>query len=280
MTSYRLYTSEKINLKLTLFSGQIFSFKKTGENTFTGVFKNKIITFYQKNEEVFYDYEHEIQKELEIFFTLDIKYIPLLNFYKSICKEYNFEYSGLRLLRVDLLECIFSFICSTNNTVKRITKMVNYLFSKGEFLGEKNGEKFFKFPKLNLLIDSEDLKNKKFGYRSEYISETAKSLLNFSEDVLRGKCLNENFLVSLKGIGNKVSDCIKLMGLNKLDTVPIDTHVFKSIKILFKVNDKLSKKNYFFYQGLFRYKFGKYCGIAQLYIFKEVMDKSNKKIFE
>lgn len=276
MTSFLLHTKEKINLELTLFSGQIFSFKKTDENTYTGVLNNKIITFYQINEEVFYDYDYEIQNELEYFFTLDIDYIPLLNKFKSKCNDFNFNYTGLRLLRVNLLECIFSFICSANNSVGRISKMVNYLFSKGDFLGERNNEKFYSFPNLTQLTNTEEFKENKFGYRSEYISSTAKSLMNLSDDLLKEKCLQPNFLTSLKGIGNKVSDCIKLMGLSQFDSVPIDTHIFKAIKIIFNTSDKLTNSNYFYYQKMFINKFGEYSGIAQLFIFKELMDKSKR----
>ena len=43
----------------------------------------------------------------------------------------NFEISllfpGIRLLRQPPLECLYSFICSTNNNIPRITKMLKVL---------------------------------------------------------------------------------------------------------------------------------------------------------
>ncbi|KCZ79751.1 hypothetical protein H312_02864 [Anncaliia algerae PRA339] len=273
---YHLETKEYINLELTLFSGQIFSFKKTDCSSYTGVFNNEIITFHQRDKEVYYDYSRNIQKELEYFFTLDISYIPLLLNWRETCNFYKLEYNGLRLLRCDLLECIFTFICSSNNTVKRITQMVSYLFSKGKYLGTINDQKFYAFPTLDKLNDVDDLINNKFGYRAEYVCKTAEKLINYSNDykILRNKCLEKDFLVSLHGIGNKVSDCIKLMALEQFNIVPIDTHIYKAMKLIFNDNRKLSKSNYKEFQERFYSKFGDCCGIAQLYIFKEYLDKN------
>lgn len=279
MTSFLLKTTEFINLELTLFSGQIFSFKKTAPNSYSGVISNQIITFHQVDNQVYYDYPHEIQKDLELFFTLDIEYESLFKDWKEF--YFDFKYSGLRLLRCDLFECIFTFICSSNNTVKRITKMVNHLFSKGTFLGSLGEERFFSFPKLSSLQDKEDLLENKFGYRSNYICKTAQMLLNEFGDqkdirVIKKKCLEKKFLTSLSGIGNKVSDCIKLMALDQFDVVPIDTHIFKALKNIFGETKKLTNQNYFNLQSKFQNLFGKYSGIAQLYIFKEFLDKRNK----
>lgn len=74
---------------------------------------------------------------------------------------------GARVLRQDPLECLIQFICSSNNNIKRITKMVDFISSKGRYLGNVGGYGFFEFPsveKLALLSEAE-LREAGFGYR-------------------------------------------------------------------------------------------------------------------
>jgi N-glycosylase/DNA lyase len=46
---------------------------------------------------------------------------------------------------------------------------------------------------------------------------------------LRGKPNEEvrKELITLKGIGNKVADCISLFSMDCADSIPVDTHVFQ-----------------------------------------------------
>lgn len=80
-------------------------------------------------------------------------------------------------------------------------------------------------------------------------------------------------LTSIQGIGNKIADCISLIGMGDLGAVPIDTHIFNFTKKHFGVKAKsLTDKTYKSIQQLYRERFGAYAGIAQLYIFKEMLD--------
>lgn len=278
MPLYKLKTTEHINLKTTLFSGQTFSFVQTAENEFTGIFNHKLLRLYQNPETEFcqYDYDHEIQTELEYFFTLDINYKELFEDWQE-----NFNYSGLRLLRLPLIDTIFSFICSANNNIKRITKMVQFLRSKGEFVASVNNFHFYDFPYLKNMINiKEELEKQKFGYRKEYITETAEKLIGKIEFLQKMDFESaRKFLLKLKGVGPKVADCILLMGMNFLNVVPIDTHVFKTAKKMFSLDGKLSAKKYKMIQDKFEEKYGKFAGIAQLYLFKKSVDERLKLNF-
>ncbi|KAM0675915.1 8-oxoguanine glycosylase ogg1 [Gurleya vavrai] len=65
------------------------------------------------------------------------------------------------------------------------------------------------------------------------------------------------------------------MGFGFVNVVPIDTHVFKVSKKLFNLEHKnLNDKNYKEIQEKFKEKYGEFCGIAQLYLFrKSIEDK-------
>lgn len=65
---------------------------------------------------------------------------------------------GARVLRKDPLECLFQFLCSSNN---------NMISSFGESLGSVGGFEFHHFPALErlALVSEQELRNAGFGYR-------------------------------------------------------------------------------------------------------------------
>lgn len=273
-----LNTEEEIDLEKTLFSGQVFMFKQTGSNEYTGVVGECLVSFLQRDGSVFYKIlyggksQEEMTREISYFFTLEIPFRPLLNKWGL---DEEGKLAGLRTIRYDLVPTIFSFICSSNNNISRITKMVNFLYSKGDFMMEYKGFGFYHFPKLERLVSIEDeLKQNSFGYRSRYICDAAKFLIenhaqiisNSPEDVRKA-------LISVRGVGNKVADCISLIGMGSLGVVPIDTHIFNFARKQFGVKTRsLTDRTYRDVQKLYVEKFGKYAGIAQLYIFKEMLN--------
>ncbi|KAI3984017.1 hypothetical protein MKX01_035144 [Papaver californicum] len=53
---------------------------------------------------------------------------------------------GARVLRKDPFECLIQVLCSSNNNIGRITKMVDFVSSLGKYLGTVEGFKFYEFP--------------------------------------------------------------------------------------------------------------------------------------
>ena len=74
---------------------------------------------------------------------------------------------GARVLRQDPLECLIQFLCSSNNNIKRITKMVDFVSSLGNYLGTVEGLQFYQFPSLEQLamVSEAQLREAGFGYR-------------------------------------------------------------------------------------------------------------------
>ncbi|GJM85239.1 hypothetical protein PR202_ga01674 [Eleusine coracana subsp. coracana] len=77
---------------------------------------------------------------------------------------------GARVLRQDPVECVFQFLCSSNNNIKRIEKMVWTLAGYGERLGEVGGFVFHRFPTIERLarVSEQELRDAGFGYRSAH----------------------------------------------------------------------------------------------------------------
>lgn len=74
---------------------------------------------------------------------------------------------GARVLRQDPLECLVQFLCSSNNNIGRITRMVDFISSLGNYLGTVGGLDFHEFPSLDRLlqVSEEELRKAGFGYR-------------------------------------------------------------------------------------------------------------------
>lgn len=125
----------------------------------------------------------------------------------------------------------------------------------GRFLGKLNDVSYFAFPNIESLakdtVESR-LRELKFGYRAKFIHDAAVFL--GKQDGGGEKWLNSmrerpyeqvhSDLVKIPGVGNKVADCVCLMSLDKLNAIPVDTHVFQMAKSYgFIKNDTKNNSN-------------------------------------
>jgi len=146
---------------------------------------------------------------------------------------------GVRILEQDPFECLISFICSSNNNIPRITKMVNAIRANyGEELLTIGDEKYYSFPSMEELLakgNDDDFRNKcGLGYRSKYILETLQILKKQGgEEYLRNlrsmqddPTLVQEKLCEFCGVGRKVADCVALFSLRQDDAIPVDVHVW------------------------------------------------------
>ncbi|ODV78839.1 DNA glycosylase [Suhomyces tanzawaensis NRRL Y-17324] len=194
-------------------------------------------------------------------------------------------FKGIRILHQDPWETLISFICSSNNNVKRISKMCeNICVEFGEHITEYDGVSFYAFPEPERLAEPHveaRLRELGFGYRAKYIYQTACKLTGDDPELSVAK-LNEmrehdydtahEFLLQLSGVGPKVADCICLMALEKHDVVPVDTHVYQIAIRDYKFKGKRDMKtmNKVVYKSIrehFKGIFGPYAGWAQSVLF-------------
>lgn len=169
---------------------------------------------------------------------------------------YRFE-SGIRILRQDLWGTIISFIISQRNNIPIIKKCIKRLCE------ESNGA----FPNCEELYNM-DLNNKGLGYRNGYIKDAcywrAKRFEN-SESRLKNSKFPKEYLKEIKGVGDKIANCICLFGLHKLDSFTIDTHINDIIKR--EYNNKMPE-----------WIDNKYAGLFQQYIFYFELNRKFKTL--
>ena len=249
----------------------------------------------------------ELEKETFNFvldyFNTGIKLNDLYDQWKEADKLYNIginksvfdNYDGVRILRQDPWETLVSFICSSNNNVKRISKMCDTLCNEfGRYINEFGGVKHYSFPDAAKLCDpSVELRLRVlgFGYRAKYIHKTA---CFFGKAVAPQDRLRElyslrlrdyptafEYLLQLHGVGPKVADCICLMALDKHNVVPVDTHVYQIAVRDYKFKSKkgmksLNRKEYYAIADHFRKIFGDFAGWAQSILFtSDLRDLTN-----
>lgn len=157
---------------------------------------------------------------------------------------------GLRIVRQDPVECLFSFICSSNNNIQRIQQMIDKLrLTYGEhlFTSSSPAYSFHAFPTVEALVTKcEDgrLRELGFGYRAPFIIKSAQQLqalggAQYLEAIRDANAsamaqVDQPFdgsyqdqLMVFAGVGRKVADCVALFSLERLDAIPVDTHVWQ-----------------------------------------------------
>lgn len=167
-------------------------------------------------------------------------------------------FPGMRVLLVEPLEAILTFLGSANNSIKRNSKMVAALclrFQENKVgmtendsmpatesppAGEISGEQLtlaslYRFPSLKQLsrLSEEEYWRLGWGYRSSRMVRAVAQLQEWADsDRLRklADCEYEearDALETLVGVGRKVADCICLIGLRHFGAIPVDTHCFQ-----------------------------------------------------
>ena len=248
--------------------GQCFRFKRN-DSKITGVAFNNVITI-EEAENGYYIYgNNKLNIEvLKDFLDCDNKYDEICEFLKKdeiIAPALSFG-QGIRILKQEFFETLISFIISQQNNIPRITKTVEKF---AELFGEKteyNGEIYYTFPTAEMVKDitAFDLEPLKCGYRVSYIIDAIEKVnsgeISFNELKKADYQTAKEKLLTIKGVGAKVADCICLFSLGKFSAFPTDTWIKKAMNKLYSIPEKeISEKS--------KKLFGKYSGIAQQYLF-------------
>ncbi|XP_031810615.1 N-glycosylase/DNA lyase isoform X2 [Sarcophilus harrisii] len=236
----------ELDLDLVLSSGQSFSWREQSPGHWTGVLDGRLWTLTQADGRLHYTVYGEpagpgAPRTLRRFFQLHVRLADLYRRWASADPHFRDvapRFPGVRLLRQEPVECLFSFICSSNNHLSRITGMVQRLRALlGPRLGQLDGVCYHGFPSVQALAQAEvepRLRELGFGYRARFVRESARALLEERGgpgwlQQLRSAPYEEarQSLCALPGVGTKVADCVCLMALDKPQAVPVDVHVWQ-----------------------------------------------------
>ena len=257
------------NVKDTLECGQTFRFKEYDKGYL--VFSlDKVCYAYESGENVII--ETEYKDYFYSFFDLSTDYEKIFSYANSREEEILVTASslakGVRILKQDAEEMLFSFIISQNNFIKRISSTIEKLCKKaGKKINSPFGS-YYAFPTAQEMasLTENDYKDLGFGYRGSYFISLIQKI-NSGYDIEKLKTLNDNLLyrelLSLKGVGDKVANCVMLFGFYKTKSFPVDTWIEKIYLEDFKgtIKDRTKIKEYFIS------RFQDYSGYIQQYLF-------------
>lgn len=275
------FDSVFFNATDTLDCGQVFRYFKE-DNGYIVISKDKIcyleticnktlLTCESNDEEYFYNYFDLITDYSQIFQRAQSSKYEILKKASKLGK-------GVRILRQNNEEMMFSFLISQNNNIPRIKKALNLICEK---LGEKiefRGNVYFTFPSLKALSAQtiEFYRDCGLGYRAEYFKILAEELNNGLISKIKDLDVvsMKRELISIKGIGEKVADCIALFGFYKTQSFPVDVWIERIYREDF--SGTLTNRNKI--TAYFIDEFGKDAGYFQQYLFyyKRTLEKSIK----
>ncbi|MBS6929871.1 MAG: DNA-3-methyladenine glycosylase 2 family protein [Lachnospiraceae bacterium oral taxon 082] len=262
-----------LDMKKIAESGQIFRFN-VYDDEYSLVAGDKLL-FIKEDDDgyILSCSESEFEEFWIDYFDLRLDYsdfeknIPADDLFLTNAAEYSY---GIRILNQDKWEMLISFIISQRKSIPAIKSSIEKLaktygkkidMQVPDFIKniDKNSE-FFAFPTPKALADAslDDLNACSLGYRSPYIEASAKAVYRGDIDLEDLSKLDDNellaALMSLKGVGIKVANCVALFGYHRIAAFPIDVWIKRMI-------DE-------HYDGEFPLKlYDGYAGVIQQYIF-------------
>jgi N-glycosylase/DNA lyase len=178
-------------------------------------------------------------------------------------------YSGLRVLRQDPWECLFSFITSSTSNIPRIKLNVGSVAEKlGYSVGPEARDVMFPEPEVIAEAGEQFLRDLGFGFRAKYLVPAAEAIasgrLNLCD--LRETSYKDARaeLIALHGVGEKVADCVLAFSLDKPESFIVDRHILRA---LHKWYDLPEKANLSYAADWARDFFGDHAALANQYMF-------------
>jgi len=275
--------AEELRLRYTLPTGQSFRWRPRGcrEDDYVGVIGGRVVRVREgADADADAEYkvycrpsdegENEDEARVREYFNADVSLADLYAGFRERDERFralSMHVPGARMLSQDPGECLFSFICSSNNHISRIHGMVERMCvrygdklpvtsddlavddpdEKESFSSEdaqpttESTMEFYTFPSATRILreaTEEELRALGFGYRAKFIVGSAETLaknpLGKSPDEYLASLRDEApyveahaALMALPGVGPKVSACVCLFSLRKHQAIPVDTHVWQ-----------------------------------------------------
>lgn len=222
-----LIKQKDFNLDDTLDCGQAFRWTKTDNNTYEGFFFKKPLKIKceNQNDNVFRLFNTDEETFLNTwydYFDFETDYGKLKEMFsedETLSKACKYAW-GIRILKQDSWESLSSFIISQNNNIPRIKGII------GRLCEHHNG-----YPTVQEMKDEtiESLGYLRSGFRAKYLID---AITKINSDQLNLEQIKNmpiedarKELMTIKGVGPKVAECVLLFGMYKVEAFPIDVWV-------------------------------------------------------
>lgn len=261
----KITINDYFDLDKIINSGQTFRASKTSDNTYRFISTDKIL-YISKTDCDNTSATYEVSCDESTWKSFWYDYFDLDRSYKDIsasdkyadkCMKYG---KGIRILKQDPFEMLISFIISQRKSIPAIKSSIEALCLKYGTCVDNNYNRIYLFPSPDQLSYAtyDDFKECKLGYRISYIQNAISTLNNDPKYLSVGYNMNDEQLIThlmtIKGVGIKVANCIALFAYNRLSLAPQDTWINKIINT--------------YYDGISPFdKYKENAGIIQQYMF-------------
>ena len=267
----RVTIEDDFDLEKIANCGQCFRAKEIEGGVYRFI-SDKHIVYIKKLRENIFDVScdnYEWQSFWENYFDLATDYKKIrreISKVNDYFKAVTDNGAGIRILRQEPFETLISFIISQRKSIPSIKTSV-------ERIAERFGkpittiyETINTFPTLDELRKSSmlGLSNCALGYRAEYIKDAIDKISNGLVDLDDIKHKGDSDLIDelkkIKGVGDKVANCVALFAYHRVDRVPIDVWINRAIEIDFagenlfpdiKENAGIAQQYVFYYKKFF-----------------------------
>jgi N-glycosylase/DNA lyase len=274
-----------LSLPYTLDCGQAFRWRERSDGSWIGVIEDHAVRLRREDSTILCQVYPPMAGATQLmasYLRLDVDLAALYEAFASVdpwIGDAVKTFAGLRVLNQEPRETLLSYICSTANSVPRITKAID-LMSRvyGRPIASLDGDEFHTFPTPDSLAEASPLILRDrcgLGWRGDNLIGVAREVAAMPSGwpiQLRSLPYIEAKaeLMRIRGVGAKIADCVCLFALGKDVAVPVDTHIWAVARELFGARvptRTLTPATYGAISGLFLDRYGPYAGWAQEYLF-------------
>lgn len=253
------------NLALSVSCGQAFRWHESN-GVWSAPVGNAVWHVAQKGDMLYYSGASE--EEIIHYFALDRDLDEILADIDrdELIHQAVVKCRGLRILRQPKWECLVSYICATCANIPGIRMRIENLSRR---FGKPLDDGYYSFPTPEeLSAPINEIRCCKVGYRDAYICDAVNQICktDFLERVAHLSYSEaKTELMQIKGVGQKVADCVLLFSFEKYEAVPVDVWIERILRTKYIGSEK--KLSYAKAEEFAQIHFGRYAGYAQEYLF-------------
>ena len=245
--------------------GQCFRAKEVIDGVYRFI-TNRHVVYIKQLDETTFDVSCEAYEWTNIwenYFDIATDYkqirteIASVNEYLNNAVEYG---KGIRILRQDPFETLISFIISQRKSIPSIMTSVERIAENYGHQINTIYESVYSFPTFEELQSASllALSNCALGYRAEYIRNAIEKIYEGAVNLEELTKYKDDDLIEelkkIRGVGDKVANCVALFAYHRVDRVPIDVWIARAI------DEDFHGRNFFA-------DIKQNAGIAQQYVF-------------
>jgi N-glycosylase/DNA lyase len=259
-----------LDLDATLTSGQCFSWKRTAVGHWHGWIDARPCLVWRQGDALRAVGPGLSSNAVSAYFSLDLPIDEILATFPDdpwLAKARAFA-PGLRIMRQEPWETLCNFICSSLKQIVQIEQINHHL---RRTFGEKRTDDLYSFPDAARLAQTTEaeLRACRLGFRARHLHVAASQIASSEVSLDRIAALPtteaREQLMRIRGVGEKVANCVLLFAYGRAEAFPIDVWVERVLRRLyFKNNPRVRHERL---RAFAESHFGPYRGYAQQFLF-------------